>query len=96
MRRMKGQEAVFYGGRIGLTIGLLNFIGPVAASTSKCCQIFQSLLVRKGSRGGWYSAQEGILTVVVHELIQRELLDLLLLGSWTSKTLARVGSEWRK
>lgn len=55
---MKGQEAAFYGGRMGLTIGLLNFIGPVAASTSECCQVSQSLL-RKGPRGGWCSAREG-------------------------------------
>lgn len=39
MRQMEGQEAVFNSNKMGLTIGLLNFIGPVAA-TSKRCQSF--------------------------------------------------------
>lgn len=51
MRQMKGQ-AVFNGSGMGLTIGLLNFVGPVAASASKCCQNFQSLLPKEPKGGG--------------------------------------------
>lgn len=99
MRQMEGQEAVFNGSRMGLTIGLLNFIGPVAASTSESCRRYQSLL-REGRKEGRWSARtgrgRGVLTVVIHKLIQRELLDLLLLGSWTTNTSARAMSDLKK
>lgn len=51
MRQMEGQEAVFNGSRMELTIGLLNFIGPVAASTSESCRRYQPLLREERKEG---------------------------------------------